>query len=102
VLAPESIRGEHLFRRVGVLPELRISLRRRLTPDFLLSVGYTLTYLDHAIRVADLIHPELSASQLERVRSPLEAAESETEATSLKQPAQSGLWVQGVQIGLEW
>ena len=103
ILVPTSVRGGQVSETLGALPELNLTVRRRLTHDFILSLGYTLLYLHDAIRVGDHVDTEVNGSRLQDEDLPLarELAGDGGEPSS-RPFVEKGLWVQGVRVGLEW
>ncbi len=86
----------------AVLPELNLSVRRHITPDFIFTFGYTLIYLNDAIRLGGQLNTSLDSRELAD-EAPLARASGVDDVAAPSEPDRdNGLWIQGIHIGLEW
>jgi hypothetical protein len=102
LLAAPDRSGRFSRGDVAVLPELNLTVRRYITPEFLLSFGYTLIFLNDAIRLGDHVDPRIDAGDLDP-RIPLARAPGAIDAAaSAPENRATGLCIQGFHLGLEW
>ncbi len=94
--------GRYTASDFGVLPEIDFSVRRQITPDFIFTVGYTLIFLSDVIRLGDQIDITLNSSDLVAELPLARQPGSLSGAPQREGLNDSGLWVQGFHVGLEW
>jgi hypothetical protein len=94
LLAQETNMGTHQRDVFSVVPEFGLTAGYYLTPNVQARVGYTFIYWNRVARPGDQIDTQLNLSQLE--------------PTGLVGPARpaftwvdSGVWIQGISLGLE-
>jgi hypothetical protein len=96
-LAGETNIGSYRQTGFTMIPELGITLTRRLTPRLSARVGYTLLYWGGIARPSDQIDLDLNPSFLPTAEDP---------PTGARRPAFSfvttDMWVQGLNLGLEY
>jgi hypothetical protein len=81
---------------------LNLTVRRQITPDITLTLGYTLVYLNDAIRLGGQIDTSLDSRELLGVV-PLARAPGVSDiAAPASAERDNGLWIQGFHIGAEW
>ena len=87
-LTAPSNAGRDTTDKFGLVPEFGINLRRSLTPTAAVTLGYTLIAFPNVLRSGDQIDTDIDPSQ------------------ALPQPSaaldDSTLWIQGINVGLEF
>ena len=87
--------GRHHSSRFSALPELSVKLRRQVTRNMILTLGYSLMVLDHVVRTGDQLDLVVNPTQLGN--GVLTGAARPTVLMN-----DSTLWLHGFTLGLEW
>ncbi len=88
--------GHHSRDEVAVVPELDLKLAYQVTPRLKASVGYTYLYWSDVVRAGNQIDPTVNPALIP----PAVAASVPARPAFAFQ--QSSLWVQGINLGLEF
>jgi hypothetical protein len=95
LLALPTNMGSHASCRFVAVPELNVKLRRQLSRYFVLTLGYSVLFVDQVARVGDAVDLAVNPSQLNGgvlIGDPRPAYHLRG----------SQLWLHGLHVGLEW
>jgi len=87
--------GRHRTCRFSTVPELTVRLRRQISRQLVLTVGYSLVVVDHAVRSGDQLDLVVNPTQFNG--GPLSGPARPTVPMN-----DSTLWLHGLTVGLEW
>ena len=89
--------GDHSSTQFAVVPELDLNVGYLIRPNLRLLAGYSLIFIPQVLRAGEQIDPVINTQLLPPVVPPV---------TGPQRPAfqnnDSDLWVQGLNLGLEW
>jgi hypothetical protein len=95
LLALPTNMGSHDSCRFVAVPELNVKVRRQLSRFFVLTLGYSVLFVDQVARVGDAVDLAVNPSQLNGG-----ILTGEPRPTYALRGSQ--LWLHGLQVGLEW
>jgi hypothetical protein len=99
LLAIGSNSGVHTQNRFAVVPEATVNLGYAIRPNLRAYVGYNFLYWSNVVRPGDQIDPVLDVASVPNLNP---NAVPSGQARPAPTFTQAGLFVQGVQLGLEW